>query len=279
MSLIDNEEASRDMWAAYIHNKEDVEGLKLGGVEANYDAKYNGVVVGADLAKFDKGNVGVALSYVDGDISGASAGVRTRNDAEYYGVSLYGRVDGKDVSLLGDISYMHGKGDITQNAMGQEITADTKSDAISVGLRLEKAFKLGKVGRLMPYIGVRYMSINTKDYHNSLGMNYDTDKQNLFMAPVGIAYSAHIEDNGWTYKPTFEAGYVFNMGDKNVDQKVSYNGYGDTFGMDIVDDGYWFGRFGFTAESKHVAYSLGYQYMKFNNAKNNKYMVNAAWKF
>lgn len=281
LSIIDNEEASHEVWATYIHNKEDMDGMKLGGIEAKYDAKYNGVVVGADLVKSDKGTAGVALTYVDGDVSGTSSGVHTKNDAKYYGASLYGRIGNSNMALLGDISYMHSKGDITQYNSGVDITAKPKSDAFSVGVRAEWAVKIGENAKLMPFAGLRYMRLGTGDYENNLGMKYDVDNQNLFMAPVGLAYSGNFEmgNKDWHFKPIVEFGYTFNMGDKDTDQKVSYNGYEDTFGMDIVDSGYWFGRIGFGFSNERTEWILGYQYMKSENTRNNKYMVHFNYKF
>ncbi|MCQ2362449.1 MAG: autotransporter outer membrane beta-barrel domain-containing protein, partial [Acidaminococcaceae bacterium] len=281
LSIIDNEEAGRDVWAAYIHNKEDMDGMKLGGIEAKYDAKYNGVVVGMDLIKSDKGTAGVALTYVDGDVSGTSSGVHTKNDAKYYGASLYGRIGNSNMALLGDISYMHSKGDITQYNSGVDITAKPKSDAFSVGVRAEWKVKIGENAKLMPFAGLRYMRMGTGNYENSLGMEYDVNNQNIFMAPVGLTYCGNFDmgDKGWKFKPLVEVGYTFNMGDKDTDQKVSYNGYGDTFGMDIVDSGYWFGRVGFGFCSERTEWILGYQYMKSENTRNNKYMVHFNYKF
>ncbi len=281
LSIMDKEETGRDVWAAYIHNKEDTDGMKLGGIEAKYDAKYNGVVVGADLVKSDKGTAGVALTYVDGDVSGTSGGVHTKNDAKYYGASIYGRIDNSNMALLGDISYMHSKGDITQYNSGVDITAKPKSDAFSVGVKAEWAVKIGESAKLVPFAGVRYMRLGTGDYENNLGMKYDVDNQNLFLAPVGVAYSGNFEmgNKNWQFKPIVEFGYTFNMGDKDTDQKVSYNGYGDTFGMDIVDSGYWFGRVGFGFSNKRTEWLLGYQYMKSENTRNNKYMVHFSFKF
>lgn len=281
LSIIDNEEAGRDVWATYIHNKEDMDGMKLGGIEAKYDAKYNGVVVGTDLIKSDKGTAGVALTYVDGDVSGTSSGVHTKNDAKYYGASLYGRIGNSNMALLGDISYMHSKGDITQYNSGVDITAKPKSDAFSVGVRAEWKVKIGENAKLMPFAGLRYMRMGTGNYENSLGMEYDVDNQNIFMAPVGLTYCGNFDmgDKGWKFKPLVEVGYTFNMGDKDTDQKVSYNGYGDTFGMDIVDSGYWFGRVGFGFCSERTEWILGYQYMKSENTRNNKYMVHFNYKF
>ena len=137
----------------------------------------------------------------------------------------------------------------------------------------------------MPNVGAEYavkvLESAAANAENNLGMKYDVDNQNLFMAPVGLAYSGNFEmgKKDWQFKPIVELGYTFNMGDKNTDQKVSYNGYGDTFGMDIVDSGYWFGRVGLGFSNKRTDWILGYQYMKSENTRNNKYMLHFNYKF
>ena len=49
LSLATHGEQDKDIWAHYIHNKEDIDGMDLGGIEGSYDAQYNGIVVGSDL--------------------------------------------------------------------------------------------------------------------------------------------------------------------------------------------------------------------------------------
>ena len=93
------------------------------------------------------------LSYADGNIDGSNIAATTKNDAEYYGASLYGRIDNGNSAILGeslygridngnsailgDISYLHSDNDITQNNSGQEITASADADAFSIGIRAQ----------------------------------------------------------------------------------------------------------------------------------------------
>ena len=178
LSLATHGEQDKDIWAHYIHNKEDIDGMDFGGVDGSYEAQYNGIVVGSDLYKNGKTTAGIALSYADGNINGSNIASNTKNDAEYYGASLYGRIDNGDSAILGDISYMHSDNDITQNNSGHEITASADADAFSIGIRAEQAYKAG-AGKFVPYAGIRYMHLGAGDYSNSLGMEYNADDQNL----------------------------------------------------------------------------------------------------
>lgn len=278
LSLATHGEQDKDIWAHYIHNKEDIDGMDLGGIEGSYDAQYNGIVVGSDLYKNGKVTAGVALSYADGKINGSNIASSTKNEAEYYGASLYGRIDNGDSAILGDISYMHSDNDITQNNSGHEITASADADAFSIGIRAEQAYKAG-AGKFVPYAGIRYMHLGAGNYDNSLGMSYDADDQNLWLLPVGVTYSAEVQSGDWTVKPIAEVGYVWTMGDRDTDQTVSLNGASDTFGFETADSGSFIGRLGIEAEKSDVTYGLSYEYQKGDTVKANKWMVNLTYSF
>lgn len=278
MSLTNEKEHDSDIWAKYIHSKENVDGLAVAGADSKYDANYNGIVVGADLYKNGKATIGAALSYVDGSVKGNTLAARTENDATYYGASIYGGIQNEDSSVIGDISYLHGKNDITQRNSGTALTADAKSDAFSIGVRAEKSLKAG-VGKFVPYAGIRYMHLGTGNYNNSIGMSYDGDDMNLWLLPVGVKYSADVKAGGWTIRPIAEVGYVWNMGDRDATQTVSLNGASDGFGYDVADNGSYIGRFVVEAEKANVTYGLGYEYQKGDSVKANKWMANVNWSF
>lgn len=278
MSLTNEKEHDSDIWAKYIHSKENVDGLAVAGADSKYDVNYNGIVVGADLYKNGKATVGAALSYVDGSIKGNTLAARTENDATYYGASVYGGIQNEDSAVIGDISYLHGKNDITQHNSGMTLTADAKSDAFSIGVRAEKTLKAG-VGKFVPYAGIRYMHLGTGNYNNSLGMAYDGDDMNLWLLPVGVKYSADVKAGSWTIRPIAEVGYVWNMGDRDADQTVSLNGASDGFGYDVTDSGSYIGRFMVEAEKANVTYGLGYEYQKGDSVKANRWMANLNWSF
>lgn len=278
LSLATHGEQDKDIWAHYIHNKEDIDGMDFGGVDGSYEAQYNGIVVGSDLFKNGKTTAGIALSYADGNINGSNIASSTKNDAEYYGASLYGRIDNGDSAILGDISYMHSDNDITQNNSGHELTASADADAFSIGIRAEQAYKAG-AGKFVPYAGIRYMHLGAGDYSNSLGMEYNADDQNLWLLPVGVTYSAEVQSGDWKVKPIAEVGYVWTMGDRDTDQTVSLNGASDTFGFETADSGSFIGRLGIEAEKADVTYGLSYEYQKGDTVKANKWMANLTWSF
>lgn len=278
LSLATHGKQDRDLWAHYIHSRENVDGMSLGGLDADYDANYNGVIVGGEFYNKGKVSAGAAFSYIDGSIKGNTLTARTENDADYYGLSLYGKINNGDSAVFGDISYLHGKNDITQTNMGEKITADPKSDAFSIGVRAEKSFEAG-AGQLVPYIGARYMKLGVGDYKDSFGINYDADEQDLFMVPVGVSYSTEIKHDDWTVSPYAKAGYVWTFGDRETDQTVSLAGAADTFGFETADSGSFVGQLGINAENDAMSYGLGYSYQKGDSVQANKWMANVLFKF
>ena len=278
LSLASDKQHDSDIWAKYIHTKENIDGLAIANFGAAYDAQYNGIVVGADLYKSGKAAIGAALTYADGNINGHSLAARTKNEATYYGASIYGGIQNEDSAIIGDISYLHGKHDITQYNSGYSLTADAKTDAFSIGVRAEKSLKAG-VGKFVPYAGLRYMHLGTGNYTNSIGMSYDGDDANLWLLPVGVKYSAEVKTGGWTLRPVAELGYVWSMGDREATQTVSLNGASDGFGYDVTDSGSYIGRFGIEAEKANITYGLGYEYQKGDSVKANRWTANLNWSF
>lgn len=276
MSLANGNDHDKDIWAHYVHTKEQVDGLKRAG---SYDSQYNGIVVGADLYKEDKGTVGAALTYVDGNINGSTLASRTENDAKYYGASIYGSIKNEDTAVIADVSYLHGEHDITQRNSGKLIMGEPESDAFSVGVRVEKSTKAG-IGKLVPYAGLRYMHLGSGNYSNSIGLTYDADDAELFLLPVGLKYSSEVRNtNGWTVRPLVELGYVWAFGDTDANQTVSLNGVSNGFGYDVTDSGSYVGRFLLEAEKSNISYALGYEYQKGDSVEADKWMFNVNWKF
>lgn len=275
----DDKNTGDNIWARYIHNKEDINGISLGGMKADYDVTFNGIIVGSDFAKTEKSTTGVSFAYAEGDIKGNTLASRTENDADYYGLSVYHQIKNNDgSSVLGDISYMHSSNDVTQYNSGETITASPDADAFSIGVRAQKDVKVGK-GTLSPYAGIRYMHLGTGDYTNSLGMNYDVEDQNLWLLPVGVSYSTEIKYNDWTVKPMAEVGYMWTMGDRQTDQTVSLYGAADSFGFDVADSSSFFGKLGVTAENDKIAYGIAYQYQKGDTVDANQWIANVEFKF
>lgn len=272
------EDQDKDLWAHFIHSKENVRGLGLANMGASYDAQFNGVVVGSDFYKKGNATVGAALTYMDGSFSGNTEAAHTKNDVDYYGLALYGRVEQGPMTYLGDISYLHGSNDLKQHNSGSTITGSTDSDAYSIGVRAERGIGLG-MGTLTPFAGLRYAHLCTDAYTDSIGVRHDSDDANVWMFPLGLRYSADIKNGTWTIRPMAEAGYVWTFGDRDGTDKVSLGGASDAFGFDIADAGSWYGRLGVQAAKGNFTYGVAYQYQHGASVQSNTWTAAVRYHF
>ena len=278
MSLANALTHDKDVWAKVIHSKDTVSGADLGKMQGNYDSKYNGIVVGADFYHHNNVTLGAAFSYVDGDVSGHTLATSTKDDAKYYGLSLYGGLEKGDYALLGDVSYLRGSHDVTQHVAGEALTSSFDTDAFSVGVRGEKRISYGE-SKFVPYAGARYVHLNTDDSTNGVGLSYSQSGQNLFLIPVGVKYSADYKQGTWTIRPVAELGYVWNTGDRSVDQTVSLDGTANGFSYDVTDSGSFIGKVGIEATNGTITYGLDYEYQKGDTVKSNRYGGHINFKF
>lgn len=266
----------QDVWAYGFHSKENVNGLSFG---ADYDAQYNGIAAGVDFYRKGGTAAGLALIYADSNVSGANSVSSTKNDADYYGVSLYSRFDRGSYALLGDISYMKGDHDITQVNSGETITASPDSDSISVGVKAVKDYAAGENGTLTPYVGLRYLRLSTDDFTASNGLRYEGDDQDLVIVPVGVNYTAAISHGKWSVRPYAGIGYVWTAGDRSADQTVMLGGAADSFSYDTADSGSFIARAGVTTDCGDMSYGIGYSWQKGDSVSNNAWTLSASYHF
>lgn len=266
----------QDVWAYGFHSKENVNGLSFG---ADYDAQYNGIAAGVDFYKKGGTTAGLALIYADSNVSGSNGFATTKNDADYYGVSLYSRFDRGSYALLGDISYMKGDHDITQVNSGETITASPDSDSISVGVKAVKDYAAGENGTLTPYVGLRYLRLSTDDFTASNGLHYEGDDQDLVIVPVGVNYTAAISHGKWSVRPYAGIGYVWTAGDRSADQTVMLGTAADSFSYDTADSGSFIARAGVTTDCGDMSYGIGYSWQKGDSVSNNAWTLSASYHF
>ncbi len=271
----------KTVWANYIHSKKTIDGLKSGHLTQNSTIQYNGVTVGADLWSNAKGFGGLALTAATGKTNSSQNGAGVKNDTDYHGISLYQRYDYKDVALLFDLSYTHAKNDVTMSAAGTaDVTAKPKSDAYSAGVKVEYPVKVGHSSQLTPYAGLRYTHVHTGKYENSLGISNDIKDQNLVSMPLGVQLKTeYATQKDWRYGHIFEGGYVWNVGNRQSEQRLGYQGVYDSIDFDVTDRGEYFLKTAFTAKHKDTDFELGYRYTRGDNTKDNKWNFNVTYNF
>ena len=258
------------LWANYIHSEETVDGM---GGNGRYDADYDGAVVGMDLYHQDGKTYGAAVTYVNGSVSGS-----VNNDADYYGISLYGQKESAAYTLRGDLTWLKGSSDMTQRIAGVTSTASPDADAVSLGVKVLKDIEAGS-GTLTPYIGARYMRICPESFTASNGIHYDEDSQDLFLVPVGADYSMDIRRGDWTIRPEVGLGYIWTMGNRTPDQTISFEGGADTFGITTADSGSFLAKVGISAEKDAFGFGIHYAHQDGDNTDADTWTVSASYHF
>lgn len=264
------DKAEQDVWAKVIHGKDTVAGATLGNMKGNYDSQYNGIIVGGDFYQTKNATLGIAGTYVDGDVKGHTLTSSTKNEANYYGLSVYGSMTQGAYTLMSDISYLHGSHDVTHSVAGERLTATFDTDAWSAGVRGERKYNHGSV-TLTPYAGVRYVHLETDGASNNVGLSYAQDSQNIFLLPVGVNYRGHVQRGNWTIMPQAELGYVWNTGDRTARQVVSLDGTANGFTYDVTDKGSWIGKLGVAIANDRVTYAVDYEHQKGDTIKSNRF--------
>ncbi|MBQ0067190.1 MAG: autotransporter domain-containing protein, partial [Phascolarctobacterium sp.] len=224
---------NKEVWANYIHSKRTIDGMKTGKfLEQDSTSQYNGITTGIDLWNSRHGFGGIALTTVDGEINSNQTAGSIKNETDYKGISVYNRYDTKNTAILTDFTYTHSDHDIKMRTAGTEdITAKPKVDAYSIGIRAEQPIAVSKTSEIAPYAGVRYTKISTKDYKTSLDLQYDIDSPKIFNIPIGIAWRNQNQiENGWKIGEVIETGYMWNIGDRDSTQHLSYGGINDNIG-------------------------------------------------
>lgn len=271
-------EFQKDLWAETIHTRESVDGLSLANMDADYEGSYNTFVVGHDFYAKDNMVVGAAVSYGTGKISSRNNAISTKNDAKYYGASVYGRKINGKTAYLADVSYLRGDNDITQMQAGSAVTGSPNVDALSFGIKAEQQFATD-YGTLIPYAGIRYMHLAQGAYTNSAGVQYDQDNQNLFLIPVGVKLTGETSFRGWNVKPMAEVGVIINTGDKDTDGTVTVDGTTDAVNYTIVNGTSLIGKLGIQAEKNAITLGVAYEYQKSSDTSDNRLMFNVGYRF
>ncbi len=269
------------IWAKYIHRKYETEGMgsSFGGIRSSTD--YDGAIVGVDFAKHGNFQSGVAFHYGSGD----GHGVISRNDYDAYGIALYGSIkdEAAGTNLMADIGWMTTDNDIDGTVNGKKVSADRDVDAWTIGVRGEKEYVFGQ-NQLVPYVGLRYMSVNparyTAYYNRKEAFDYDADNQNLWLLPIGVSFrNETVTDGGWRITPKLDLSYIWAFGDTDTDMTVNAGTYSTALYYDVMDDNSWLASLGVEATKDVWSFGVGYGYQKGDDTKNKTWFVNASYAF
>ena len=267
------------VWAKYLHNKHEVNGMNSSFGALTSSSDYDGVMVGAELAKKGNMQAGIAFAYGEGD----GNGLTTKNDFDMWGISLYGNVKNDDVNIIGDLGFSKSSNDITGKVLDNEFNADRDLNIFTVGVRAEKLYTNGNT-QIVPYAGLRYMSVDADSYSTTYkdgkAFDYDAERQNIWTLPLGVSLrNETVTNSGWTITPKVDLAYIWAFGDTDNDVTVNAGSGASVLSYDVMDSGSWLASVGIDAGKGDWSYGLSYTLQKGSDAENNKWFVNVNYSF
>lgn len=268
------------VWAKYLHNKHEVNGMNSSFGALNSSSSYDGIMVGVELAKKGNMQAGIAFAYGEGD----GNGLTTKNDFDMWGISLYGNVKNDDINIIGDLGFSKSSNDITGKVLDNEFNTDRDLNIFTMGVRAEKLIIVNKNNQIVPYAGLRYMSVDADSYSTAYNggkaFDYDAERQDIWTLPVGVSFrNETVNDNGWTVTPKVDIAYIWAFGDTDNNVTVNAGSGYDVLGYDVMDSGSWLTSVGIDAAKGDWTYGVNYSFQKGSDVENNKWFVNVNYSF
>ena len=275
------EEDGSAVWAQYVHGKDTVKDMPSTAGASSYTGQFNGIVMGADFKKVGKFQSGIAFNYGEGDTNRLGSSASTSSEYDFWGIGYYGNVRNENINFIFDINYGQTESDITQKSSGGLSEVDSKTKTWAVGVRLEKLYS-NDVVQIVPYAGLRYMTIDTDDYANvTTGARYKVDRQNIWLLPLGVSIKEEIvNDNGWVVTPKVDLSYIWAFGDTESSMDVVFGSTdGSKVGYTVMDDGSFLGLVGVEATMEDWTFGVSYSYQKGDHSESKKWFVDAKYSF
>lgn len=272
------------VWAQYVHGKDKVDGIDMGGVENAYESQFNGVVLGMDFKQVGSYASGITFNYGEGDSHSKKNVVQSDSEFDFWGVGYYGAVKKQDTNFIFDIGYSESDSDVEQVVGGNTITANPEASTWTAGVKVEKLIDKGAV-QIVPYAGLRYMSIDTDDYKatgsTDAATYYSTERQDIWLLPIGVSMSQeNVYDSGWIVTPRADLSYTWAMGDTDSSMTVNMPNVGsDTLGYTVMDDGSFMATVGLDAQKEDWTFGVAYSYQKGDSTRSDRWYVNARYSF
>ena len=271
-------------WVKYGHRKGTLNGLGLGGMDADYDTSYNSVTVGYDLASIDDFHHGIAVSYG----KGSSDAALEHNDFNTKGISWYGSFKHGDNNMMMDIGYYHTQHDVTGL-----LQAKPDTDVFTMGITNEFRFPQGKADKdgsitgsnmIIPHVGLRYSHIGTPSYtgyyDGGEAFRYNPSGKNIFTLPLGVGFVSENRSADLVTRFYADVAYVPVIGGRSADMHVQAVGINaaDVFSYDASYGSSFVGSLGIKQENDSFEWGLSYRYSGNSDWHSNDIMANVAWK-
>ena len=264
LSMVNKDAAKEGLWAEMSYGSTDVSGVKIGNTDTGYNGRYEGVSVGSNFKTWENGVLGGAFHYVSGENKSAEGVSRTKNEYEYFGLSLYNNLRVGNINIIGDLGYSRGDNEIKQYTKIERLKADIDTELMTAGIKGEYLIQQDNFN-IVPYVGLRYVRLNVDsfDTKNDTGKLFHTEKEDadLFLVPVGVNISTQvINQSGWTVKPKLDLAYIGALGDKKSETKVGLAEYSaiDEIKVNMADSSAYSGSLGVEFKKDNKAFEVGY---------------------
>lgn len=257
MTLADNFDRSNGLtvWADVFGITNQADSLYGDG---GYDMDLYGGVLGADMEVVPGAVLGAALTVGTGDGGSKDAAIDVDNDADFFGLSVYGSHRIGNCNGMIDIGWMHTKSDLSATAFGMSIGDEVKADAFTIGFGAEHLMKFGSVN-VVPHVGIRWTRLDVDGYEGAFKTEDDT--MNIFTLPIGVAFSGNLNAGGWKLAPMVDLAVVPSFGDDEAESKVRWQGVSETVKTLVVDDAPFQASLGINAQNGNwtigASYDLG----------------------
>lgn len=261
-----------DVWMNVLYGSNHTHNRSAGSLDYGHNMNFYGVILGSDCT-FGLGSgqahVGLALNVGSGQTKSNGDFNRTRNDFDFWGVSLYGGWNLDNFNIIADLGYSASINELEQRIpsslnMGSHIEADVNSSIITAGLKGEYKIETSGVD-IVPHVGVRYVGMRTDDFTTKLDrgdlFHTESDFQNIWQFPVGVNLSKSFEtESGWKVKPMVDLAIVPTVGDTkaNIDVHVPGVNASDSISRRVLDSTAFDGTLGLALQKDNVSFGLNY---------------------
>ena len=269
------------IWAQYVHGKDTVEDMPSTAGASSYTGQHNGIVMGVDFKKVGKFQSGVAFNYGEGDTNSMGSSAVTKSEYDFWGVGYYGNIRNEDTNVIFDVNYAKTDSDVTNKTFAGDYEASPETTTWTAGVKVEKLYQNNNV-QIIPYTGLRYMSIDSDDYTTKCGtFSYKMDRQDIWLLPLGVSIRQEVvNDNGWVVTPKVDLSYIWAFGDTDSTMEFATALNTKTpIGYDVMDEGSWLGLVGIEAAMDDWTFGVSYSYQKGDHSESKKWYVDAKYSF
>lgn len=225
-------DADSRLWARVTGGKTSLDGLSSGAQSISTETEAYGLTVGAEQA-FTNGILGAAFMVGRGTTDNDD--VAGKDDFDYYGFSVYGRMSTAGFDLLGDMSVTKLDSNLVIGD-GADVDADTSTLVLSIGGQLRKTIAYDW-GDLTPFAGVDVYHIDSDGFSNGHGAKIEDSSATTVEFSLGAEYAkTFVTTEGMTVKPQFSLAVVPTLGDTDLDSKVVFAGGTSKYNFTFADD-------------------------------------------